>query len=124
MTDQEMLRDLDELRDRVEYMVQARGEGRSDTLLLRDLLARLEAAEQERHKHDHDRRYWRRRYQSMHNRAKVAEVRAEAAEAKIAAIRAQHRVDKYTEGRATKYCICEEEWPCSTFQTLHESEGK
>lgn len=44
--------------------------------------------------------------------------RAEAAEATLERVRALHRVDQYTEGRAVTRCVCEEEWPCSTMAAL------
>lgn len=43
---------------------------------------------------------------------------AEAAEAALARVRALHRVDQGTEGRAIVRCVCEERWPCSTIQAL------
>lgn len=43
---------------------------------------------------------------------------AEAAEATLERVRALHRVDQYTEGRAVTRCVCEEKWPCSTLAAL------
>lgn len=47
-------------------------------------------------------------------------VRAErdAALAALERVRAQHRVDQYTEGRVVTRCVCEEKWPCSTMAAL------
>lgn len=43
---------------------------------------------------------------------------AEAAEAALARVRALHRVDQGTEGRAIVRCVCEERWPCPTVAAL------
>lgn len=84
------------------------------------LADRLEAAERERDKQDHDRKYWRRRYQTMHQRAKLAEVRAEAAEAKIAAVKEVVETEK----RFNLEYGCDDVPVKQVLVALQESEGE
>lgn len=49
--------------------------------------------------------------------------RANKAEAALERVKALHRIDPYTEGLRTTRCVCEERWPCSTIEAIHDETG-